>query len=163
MDSRRALRNFWGTYVPGAPDRNTSPICHALILMGDWCVSDVGRRHRFQGRPRRESGFSSRKAKSGELKKVEREREESCAHLTKPANGRPLYGPPIKSTAEVVPAKNLVSHKTCFRSVSLEIGRLRFPVFQHGVLSCLAIRRCNILPMCDKWEWSAFGRKWTFR
>jgi hypothetical protein len=40
MDSRRALRYFWGTDVPGASDRTMSLICPALILMGDWCVSD---------------------------------------------------------------------------------------------------------------------------
>jgi hypothetical protein len=40
MDSGRALRIFWGTHVPGATNRRTQPIGHALILMGDWCVSD---------------------------------------------------------------------------------------------------------------------------
>ena len=41
MDSRRALRCFWGTHVPGALDHHTWSIEHALILMGDWCVSDA--------------------------------------------------------------------------------------------------------------------------
>jgi len=94
MDSRRALTVFWGMRCQG---RQSGALIRSDTSWS-WWVTGAPQMTKATPNPKKTQvrvGFLTAEREEKMAENIQSPTEEGCAYLTEPANGRPLYGPPI--------------------------------------------------------------------